>query len=236
MQQKVNDVLGSQNFLTTLITLALFILQYNGAPIVDPEGLTGDLYEAIKSGNLFAIVTIALPNIINPIIKIAKNKFDAGFLKSVNFWVQFGTVILMALAGLGLQFPEGAAAELVSAIFGGEFNVIGIAVFINIINPIYHFFKNKKGKEDNITVTELPLAFSPAMPRAKFYNVPMNKIGQHYATMIKDKNLFDKSNPNSFDAGQRYGAIRTIRLLFKSIDMNQQVHQLVNEDIKKLNW
>ena len=49
---------------------------------------------------------------------------------------------------LGVVFPEGAAGNLVNAIFGGTFETIAVAVVVNILNPLYHFFFDNNDEEE----------------------------------------------------------------------------------------
>lgn len=136
---KFAATMESRNFFVSLITLLFLALGYNG---LDP-GIDADtLLDAILSGELGPIVSIILVNFLNPIMKIIRGEVEWSwsFLKSKNFWTQTITAILMLLTGFGIVFPDGAAAQLVDAIFGGSFDAISVAIVLNIINPLYHFF------------------------------------------------------------------------------------------------
>ena len=143
--------MDSRNFLVTLISLILLTLEFNNLGTgIDAE----TIWEAFASGELGRILSIVLVNFLNPIMKIIRGEasWSFGFLKSKNFWTQALTGIFVLLAGLGIAFPDGAAASLVEAIFGGSFEAISIAIVINVINPLYHFFFDrdkgeKPGKE-----------------------------------------------------------------------------------------
>jgi len=142
---KTSATLGSRNFFVSIISLIMFtVSQLAGAQI--PEGASEQLLDAINAQDLAMIFTIAVPNLVNPILKIVKDKlFTWKIFKSVNFVTQAATVLLLGLAGFGLMFPEGAAANVVEAIFGGDTGVMISAIVINVVNPLYHFiFDNKK--------------------------------------------------------------------------------------------
>lgn len=149
MKTKKNR-LDSSNFFVTLITLILLPLMANGLDLPLPADEVADqLVTAVSAGDIGAIIAVVLPNIINPVMYWINNAWSGwswGFLKSVNFWTQALTAILILLTGFGLMFPEGAAANLIDSLFGGEITAIILALVVNIINPFIHFFKGKKAE------------------------------------------------------------------------------------------
>lgn len=153
-ETKVSKTLGSRNFFVSIISLVLFVVaKLSGANI--PEGASEELLNAINTQDLVMIFTIALPNLVNPILKIIKDKlWTWKIFKSKNFITQAGTVLLMGLAGFGIAFPDGAAAQIVDSIFRGEGTVIITAIVINIVNPLYHFFFDKGDEEPDGNLEE----------------------------------------------------------------------------------
>lgn len=139
--------IDSSNFFVTLITLILLPLVANGLDLPLPANEVAEgLVTAISAGDIAAIIGVALPNIVNPVmywINNAWNGWSWTFLKSANFWTQALTALLILLTGFGLMFPEGAAANLIDSLFGGEITAILLALLINVINPFIHFFKGR---------------------------------------------------------------------------------------------
>lgn len=147
-KSKLEGTLDSRNFWVSLITLALLGIGANGADIPDPEGVSGEIYDSILTGNVGSLLTVIFFNFVNPLIKIVRQKsWSWDFIKSMNFWTQFATVGLIALTALGISFPDGAAKNVIESVFGGEFQTIAIAFVINVINPLYHFFLKQKEEE-----------------------------------------------------------------------------------------
>ena len=133
----------SQNFFVSLVTLILLAFEANALSVnVGAE----QIVSVLGSKDAGAIISLFVLNFINPIMKLLNKtqEWDWGFLKSPNFWTQALTVVLAAVAIFGLQLPEDAAPELVSAYYSQQFSLISVAVVINIINPIYHFLKSKQ--------------------------------------------------------------------------------------------
>ncbi len=146
-ETKISATLGSKNFFVSIISLILFtVAKISGAEI--PDGASEQLLDAISSKDLLMIFTIAVPNLINPILKIVKDKlWTWKVLKSTNFLTQAGTVVLLGIAGFGIAFPDGAASDLVNSIKGGQGTIIITAIIMNIVNPLYHFIFDRPKEE-----------------------------------------------------------------------------------------
>lgn len=139
MSSKLTETLNSRNFFVSLISIILMAIELNGFNVnVEPS----EIYDAIDLGQVSTIVSIFFVNFLNPILKLASKaaSWTWDFLKSPNFITQVVTVILIGLAGLGIAFPQGAAANVVDSIFQGGFETIAVALVVNILNPLYHFF------------------------------------------------------------------------------------------------
>lgn len=145
--EKIRATAGSQNFFVSLISVFLFALDINNLGInVSAE----QILEAIQSGESNAIILIIV-NLVNPILKLINRtaEWSWDFLKSQNFITQALTVLLLgATYFIGIQFPEGAATEVVGAFGTGAITAILAAVVINIVNPIIHFFDMDKPVDD----------------------------------------------------------------------------------------
>lgn len=142
MPQKLIDTLNSRNFFVSLISIILLAIELNGFPVSTDAG---QIFDAVDAGQVSSIISIFFVNFLNPILKLASKakKWTWDFLKSPNFITQALTVFLIGLTGFGIAFPEGAAANIVDAIFQGGFQTIVVALVINILNPLYHFFFDK---------------------------------------------------------------------------------------------
>jgi nitrous oxidase accessory protein NosD len=133
----------SQNFFVSLVTLLLLAFEANQLTVnVSAE----QVVSVFASQDAGAIISLIFLNFLNPVMKILSKaqEWSWEFLKSANFWTQVVTVALAGVAIFGLQFPEGAAPELVEAYYSKQFSIISVAIVVNLINPIYHFIKNKQ--------------------------------------------------------------------------------------------
>ena len=147
MYKKLKDTAGSQNFFVSLISVLLLSFELNGLNTgADPE----QIYDAVTSGDTGRILSIVLLNFLNPVLKLVQGDatWSWGFLRSPNFWTQVTTTILLGVTMLGVVFPDGAAGNLVNAIFGGTFETIAVTVVVNILNPLYHFFFDNNDEEE----------------------------------------------------------------------------------------
>jgi len=143
LSPKVEATLNSRNFFISLLSVLLMAIELNGFNVSTDAG---QIYDAIDAGQVSTIVSIFFVNFLNPILKLASKtaSWSWGFLKSPNFLTQVATVLLVGLAGLGIAFPDGAAAAVVDSIFQGGFQTIVVALVINILNPLYHFFFDRE--------------------------------------------------------------------------------------------
>lgn len=133
----------SQNFFVSLVTLLLLAFEANQLTVNVTAEQVVSVFASQDAG---AIISLIFLNFLNPVMKILSKtqEWSWGFIKSANFWTQVVTVILAGVAIFGLQFPEGAAPELVEAYYSKQFSIISVAIVVNLINPIYHFIKGKK--------------------------------------------------------------------------------------------
>ena len=150
LKSKALDTLDSRNFFVSLITLFLLPLAGNGIEVA-PD-LADKTYYAIVNKNLLFAITVIFPNVVQPVIKLIRSKsWSWSFSSKLNFWTQVATVALMGLGLLGIVFPEFAADTVFDAIAGGNIGLIIAAFGINIINPLWHFFFDKRDNPKAIT-------------------------------------------------------------------------------------
>lgn len=146
-QGKFKATMNSRNFLVNIVTLVMLVFTGAGYEITaDPVAVA----EGIASGNATVVLGILVPIIFNIVTKLAQNAWawNWGFLKSSNFWVQFATVVLVGVtAYVGIEFAEDAAGNVITSFDATNIIPFIIALLMNIINPIVHFFK--KDKEEN---------------------------------------------------------------------------------------
>jgi uncharacterized membrane protein len=143
LNMEKKSVLQSKNFLVSVITLVLLAFEANSLQVnLKPEQVA----DVLLNRDVGAIVALIVMNFLNPIMKLATKaaKWDWGFLKSPNFWTQVLTVVLVLVAAYGIEFPENAAPALVTAYYSKQFSIIAMALVVNLINPLYHFFAKKK--------------------------------------------------------------------------------------------
>lgn len=137
---------SSSNFLTSLISLALLFITYQQIPVnISAE----ETFSQLQGKNFItAILTVIIPNFFNPLMKligkITSGGFDWGFIKSPNFWTQILTVVLASVTAItGIEFGGDAPGQLVASWGDGALAFV-MAMLINIINPLWHFFFDKK--------------------------------------------------------------------------------------------
>lgn len=122
---KLTEVLKSQNFLITLFAIISPVLAYNN---IDLETSPQDIAASLTGVPLGVVFTTVIGLLLNPAVKIAKRitekKFNFGFFKSWNFWVQTGSAVLLLV---GAYFDE---LDAVNAILG--------TVLANTTNLVYH--------------------------------------------------------------------------------------------------
>lgn len=136
-------VLESTNFRTNLITVFLSAFALNGANI--PPDTAGELVTTFDAGNWGLLLTMLFINVINPIIKIFKNKVDDfwSFLRSKNFWINVITLVLSIFILNGVEIPAGTPTDVAMEVWNKNWFGLITLIGVNIFNPIYHFFKKK---------------------------------------------------------------------------------------------
>jgi hypothetical protein len=128
---KIFEVLRSQNFLISVITALLGVV---GATAVEVQEIWG------------LLVGMLIPNVVTPIVKIARswiaNGVNWGFLRSMNFWTQIAVSVELVLIALFPNLPEGSLSELIRLL--AEFGLTA-PVFTHLLNMVFHLLRPAKG-------------------------------------------------------------------------------------------
>ncbi len=124
---KLKEVLGSQNFLTSVFSLVLLAITANGIELnTSPEELS-DLFYGKNIGQIGSILLIQF---FTPLMKIGrtivKGDFSFAFTKSANFTTNVLTLVALLL---GAFFDE----QMVSIIVA--FIVQGLNLIVHLMKP-----------------------------------------------------------------------------------------------------
>lgn len=146
---KTKDTLASRNFFVALASTLLMALQANNLQVdIDP----GNLVDTLLGGDLMGIVSVLLLNFLNPAMKLISRagEWSWDFLKSPNFLTQAFTVLLAALALIGLSMPADIAAT--ELLHEQSWGLLSLAIFTHVANSVYHIAfdrtRNRVGEED----------------------------------------------------------------------------------------
>lgn len=145
MKRRIDSV----NWYTTLVTLALSII---GALNID---VTIDGTEAVNqvlAKNWEYIVSILVPSVITMSTKLwdkIKNKtlVFKDIFKSPNFITQALSTIALLATLINITFDSAMPQALSDAIFSGSIITILTALVAHVLNPIWHFIKDKFNKQ-----------------------------------------------------------------------------------------
>jgi len=141
--------LESTNFLTNVVILVFIALGIQGIETtLDPA----QTVQEVMAKNMEFIVQILIPALITMGAKIWKNIQEGTFSlkalwKSPNFVTQAIVVLAGLLGFIGILLPDTAPTELTNAIFSGSIITLIGAVIANIINPLWHFLKDRLKKD-----------------------------------------------------------------------------------------
>lgn len=127
---KLKEVLGSKNFLVTVLTIILGFITANEIQVqLTPEQIA----DGVIGEGFLAVTTFVLLNFFNVLTKVGAKFLDKtwswGFLKSKNFLTQVLSVLSI----------------LIGAYFDATVAGIVVAIIANIINLIAHLSTPVKG-------------------------------------------------------------------------------------------
>lgn len=146
--------LKSINFLNSVVTVLLILLGANGLDLgYDPiEGI-----QQILAKNWEFLATIVIPGtstLIFRLVEKIKSKeltlrsFFMNVFKDANSLTQLLTLVFGILVTIGIMIAPNVGADLANAITEGSIFLILSIVVTNVLNPIWHFFKNRNN-DDN---------------------------------------------------------------------------------------
>lgn len=146
--------LRSINFLNSIVTVLLILLGANGLDLgYDP--LAG--VQEILAKNWEFVLTVMLPSTSTFILRLIdklKNKeltlrsFFMNVFQNENSLTQLLTIVFGVLVMLGIAIAPTVGAELANAIAQGSIFMILSIVITQVLNPIWHFIKNRNN-DDN---------------------------------------------------------------------------------------
>lgn len=140
---------NSPNFWNNVITLILSIFAIGGANI-DAIAVGDKLTDAIWGGSVWAIGGIILLNLVNPIYHWAKtpNADRWAFLHSLNWWVNFGSLIIGigVMYGIYTEDVYNIVPEVVRSIAARDWQSLFFVAGSNLILPLIKIFVGKRVK------------------------------------------------------------------------------------------
>lgn len=135
----------SLNFYNSVITLIFIAFGVWGIETtLDPTELIKNIFEK----NWEWILSVALPSITTLGFKLYQKIVDKAInfkllLKSPNFITQALTVLAVLLGFIGIKFGPDMPQAISDAIMGGSVFAIFSALIAHVLNPIWHFIKDK---------------------------------------------------------------------------------------------
>lgn len=147
----------SQSFLATVLTLLIMAAGVQGIQV----DITGEqVVQEILAKNWDFILNSMLPAVGVMVFKLYQKIKDRTFqwnlfFKDANFMTFALTIIIGLLNGIGFVVAQTASAEIAAAIASGSLISIGVAVLLNIANPLWHFIQDwlKKNKPEGEKAT-----------------------------------------------------------------------------------
>ena len=135
----------SLNFYTSFVTLVFIGFGVWGIETtLDPTELIKNIFEK----NWEWILSVALPSVTTLGFKLYQKIVDKAInfkllLKSPNFITQALTVLAVLLGFIGIKFGPDMPQAISDAIMGGSVFAIFSALIAHVLNPIWHFIKDK---------------------------------------------------------------------------------------------
>lgn len=135
----------SLNFYTSFVTLVFIGFGVWGIETtLDPAELIKNIFEK----NWEWILSVALPSVTTLGFKLYQKIVDKAInfkllLKSPNFITQALTVLAVLLGFIGIKFGPDMPQAISDAIMGGSVFAIFSALIAHVLNPIWHFIKDK---------------------------------------------------------------------------------------------
>ena len=148
MKTRANSI----NWYTSIITLLFSAIAAWGIEVdLDAVNIT----EEIINNNWSYILSALLPSLITMSMKLwdkYKNKMlkFKELIKSPNFITQAITTVSLLLGSIGIIFGDAMPQAVSDAIFSGSTISLLTALVAHVLNPIWHFIKDKFAKDANV--------------------------------------------------------------------------------------
>ena len=139
----------SLNFYNSVVTLIFIAFGVWGIETtLDPTELVKNIFEK----NWDFVLQVAVPSVITISFKLYQKIKDKAInfkllLKSPNFITQALTVLATILGFIGITFGPDMPQAISDAIMGGSIFAIFSALIAHVLNPIWHFIKDKLSKK-----------------------------------------------------------------------------------------
>jgi len=139
--------LNSTNFLTDIITAALYVVA--GGALVNVSFDVDATILAVIEQNWGYLASVSIPALIQFATKVIQNIKEGSFklaniFKSPNAVTRLLVVFGGLMATLNVVLPTDMPQVLSDAIFNGGLAAVVTAVIATIVNPIYHIWKDRR--------------------------------------------------------------------------------------------
>jgi len=149
---KKNFSATNPNFIARLMIFGLSILTIIGVQFPEsPEMITDKITTTISTSGFVAVAGILLISVLMPIYNLVKTKPKitlSTIIGNPNFWIYAASFALGLLVMIGINIPDGTAAQLVGAIYAKDWGALVTLAFANIIDPIVRYFLDRKNTRE----------------------------------------------------------------------------------------
>lgn len=145
MTKVVKSRTESLNFFTSVVTLIFIAF---GLWNIEVDLNAGELVKNIFDKNWEYVLQVAVPSLLTLTFKLwdkikAKALNFKLLFKSPNFVTQALTVVAVAASFIGIAFDTLMPQAISDAIFSGSFVLLLSAIVAHVLNPIWHFIRDK---------------------------------------------------------------------------------------------
>lgn len=145
MTKVIKSRTESLNFFTSIVTLIFIAF---GLWNIEVDLDAGELVKNIFDKNWEYVLQVAVPSLLTLTFKLwdkikAKALNFKLLFKSPNFVTQALTVVAVAASFIGIAFDAAMPQAISDAIFSGSFVLLLSAIVAHVLNPIWHFIRDK---------------------------------------------------------------------------------------------
>lgn len=145
MTKVIKSRTESLNFFTSVVTLIFIAF---GLWNIEVDLNAGELVKNIFDKNWEYVLQVAVPSLLTLTFKLwdkikAKALNFKLLFKSPNFVTQALTVVAVAASFIGIAFDALMPQAISDAIFSGSFVLLLSAIVAHVLNPIWHFIRDK---------------------------------------------------------------------------------------------